>query len=116
MRRTLWVLALLVVLLGALDFRPAVESHDGLGDSTDEETFAQPAKHPNVSAHFEQLKAGKRPVCLIRLRKLRKGGAHLPVAAHLLAPSVTGAGGLISAPPLHECCAAPSGARGPPAA
>lgn len=116
MRRAPWVLALLVVLLGALDFHPAAEPHDDLGDSTDEETFAPPAKHPNVSAHFEQLKAAKRPACPIRLRKLRKDGAHLPVAAHLLAPSVTGFGGLISTPLLRECCAAPRDARGPPAA
>ncbi len=116
MRRTLWVLALLVVLLGALDFHPAVESHDDPGDSTDEETFAQPAKPPNASAHFEQFKAGKRPVCPIRLRKLRKDGAHLPVAARLHTLSVTGFGGLISTPLPHECCAALRDARGPPAA
>ena len=116
MRRTSWVLALMVVLLGALDLHPAVELHDDPGDSTDEETFAQPAEPPNVPAHFEQLKADKRPVCPIRLRKLRKDGAQLPVAARLHAPSVTGFGGLISTPLLRECCAAPRGARGPPAA
>ena len=115
MRRAPWGLALLVVLLGALDFHPAVESHDDPGDSTDEETFAQPAKPSNVPAHCEQLKAGKRPVCPIRLRKLRKGDAHLPVAARLHAPSVTGSGGRISAPLPRECCAAPREARGPPA-
>src|ERR1700704_1080278 len=116
MGRTPWVLALLVVLLGALDFHPAAESHDDLGDSTDGETFAQTAKLPNVPAHCEQLKAGQRPVRPIRLPKLRRGGAHLPVAAPLLAPSVTGFGGLISPPLLRECCAAPRDARGPPAA
>jgi hypothetical protein len=45
---------------------------------------------------------------------LRTGGAHLPVAAHLHAPSLAGFRGLISTPLLRERCAAPRGARGPP--
>lgn len=114
-RRIPWVLALTVVLLGAVDFRPAVEPRDDPGDATDEEAFAQPAKPPNVSAHFE-LKADKRPACLLRLRKLRKDDAHLPGAAHLHAPFVTGFGGLLSSLLPRECGAAPRSARGPPAA
>ncbi|HSS48862.1 MAG TPA: hypothetical protein VLX28_07945 [Thermoanaerobaculia bacterium] len=114
-RRTPWVLALTVVLLlGALDFHPAGDLHDVLGGSTDDGAYSKSAKHPNAPAHFEQFEAGQRPVCPICLHQLRTGGVHLPMAAHLHAPSLTGFRGLISTPLLRERCAAPRGARGPP--
>lgn len=120
MRRTPWVFALTVfLLLGAIDFHPAGELHEalgGLGGSTDDGNYSKSAKHPNAPAHFEQFEAGQRPVCPICLHQLRTGGAHLPVAAHLHAPSLAGFRGLISTPLLRERCAAPRGARGPPSA
>jgi hypothetical protein len=114
-RRTPWVLALTVaLLLSAIDLHPAGELHDVLGGAADAGSFSQSAKHPNAPAHFEQFEAGQRPVCPICLHQLRTGGAHLPVAAHLHAPSLAGFHGLISTPLLREHCAAPRGARGPP--
>jgi hypothetical protein len=115
-RRTPWVLALTVVLLlGALDFHPVGEQHDVLG-AAGEGSYSQSAKHPNAPVHFEQFEAGQRPVCPFCLHQLRTGGAHLPMAAHLQAPSLAGIRGLISTPLLRERCAAPRGARGPPIA
>ncbi len=116
-RRAPWVLALTVVLLlSALDRHPAGELHDVLDAAADEGTYSLSAKHPNAPAHFEQFEAGQRPVCPLCLHHLRTGGAHLPVAAHLHAPSLAGFRGLISTPLLRERCAAPRGARGPPSA
>lgn len=115
-KRTPWVLLLaVVVLFGALDLHRAGETHELLGGSGDG-AFSRSAKHPNAPAHFEQFEAGQRPVCPICLHQLRTGGAHLPVAAHLQAPSLAGFQGLCSTLLLRERCAAPRGARGPPSA
>jgi hypothetical protein len=115
-RRTLWVLALtVVVLLGALDLHPAGELHDVL-DAAGDGSFSRSAKHPNAPAHFEQYEAGQRPVCPFCLHQLRTGGAHPAMAARLQAPALAGFRGLILTPLLRERCAAPRGARGPPSA
>ena len=114
-RRTPWVLVLAaVVLVGALDLHLAGEPHELLS-AGGAKTFSRSAKHPNDPAHFEQFEAGERPDCPLCLHQLRSSGAHLRLVARLAAPALAGFRRFASAPVLLERCAAPRGARGPPA-
>lgn len=86
-RRPAWVALLgLVLLLGALDFHPAGESHS-LVRSAGASEYSPEAAHPGQPIHLEAGKVVAHPHCPICLQRLQLGGLHLAAAAELAPPA-----------------------------
>jgi len=117
-RRARWALLLAaVVFLGTLDFHPAGEPlHESLFSAGAGEGYSASARHPGQPAHFEASQEAQRPVCPVCLHQMRTGGVRLILAAHVTAPVLAGFCAPLPTPLARERCAAPRGARGPPAA
>lgn len=101
------------LLLGALDFHPAGETHGGWGPGGGQVYFPD-AAHPELPLHWEQAQPAERPHCDACLHRLQGQSLHLQVLASIAPPPSGDVPRPVSSPGVARFSARPSGARAPP--
>jgi len=90
-RRGLWAgLFAAILLLGAVEWHPAGESHDVLVPRSGEICIPE-ASHPGQPSHFDAALSAERPVCPACLHQLRTSGGHLLRVAAIAPPTLAAA-------------------------
>ncbi len=115
-RRLRWLgthLLAVFLLLGALDFHPAGETHGGWGPGGGQVYFPD-AAHPELPLHWEQAQPAERPHCDACLHRLQSPGLHLQALVSIAPPSSADVPRPLSGPAVARLAFRPSGARAPP--
>lgn len=114
--RSVWTALLgLLLLLGALDFHPAGESHPLL-DAHGDGAWSAQAVHPEQPLHVEPGEAAHRPHCPVCLQRHQLGGLHLRAATGLVLPAARPLVPTLPSALTPRGSHRPFGARAPPAA
>src|SRR4028119_345125 len=115
-RRPVWPALLgLLLLLGAMDFHPAGESH-ALLDSHRDAAYSSRAVHPEQPLHIERGEAAHRPHCPVCLQRHQLGGLALQVSTGLALPASRPLAATLPSALTPTGPHRPFGARAPPAA
>lgn len=101
------------LLLGALDFHPAGEAHEGWGPGGGQVYFPT-AAHPELPLHWEQAHPAERPHCDACLHRLQSQSLHLQALVSIAPPSSGDMLRPVSGPAVPRLSVRPSGARAPP--
>lgn len=115
-RRPVWTALLgLLLLLGAMDFHPAGESH-ALLDVHGDAAWSSQAVHPEQPLHIETGEAAHRPHCPVCLQRHQLGGLDLQASTGLALPASRPLAATLSSALTARGSHRPFGARAPPAA